>query len=116
MLCIDIEGRVLTDRPADVPTELGYVIAGLVRTAKRIRRIECRVIAAGEDLAVKFVGARLGEDLDAPIAQLVVFGGKGILVDANFANGFFGRKLAGRKAVDIKLSAVGAGGWSSQRL
>ena len=35
---------------------------------------------------MKFVGARLGEDFDSSIAQLVVFGRERILIDANLAN------------------------------
>jgi len=61
---------------------------------------------------VKFVGARFGKDLYAAIAQLVVFGGKRSLIDANLANGFLGRKLAGSKTVDIELAAVRSRGFT----
>ena len=58
----------------------------------------------------------LGEDFNASVAKLVVFRGKGILVDANFADGGFGGKLPAREAVDIDLPAIGACGGAGKRL
>ena len=37
-------------------------------------------------LSVKFVGARLGENLDASVAEFVVLDGERVLVNADFAN------------------------------
>ena len=37
-------------------------------------------------LSMIFVGAGLGENFDASVAQLVVFGGKRILIDADLTN------------------------------
>ena len=51
-----------------------------------------------------------------PKPEPVVFGREGILVDADFADGFLGRKLAAAEAIDIDLAAVGAGAGSGQRL
>ena len=53
------------------------------------------------------VGAGLCENLDAAVADLVVLRRKRILIDANFADGSLGRKLAGCEAVNVKLPAVG---------
>ena len=60
------------------------------------------------------VGPRLGENLDAAVAELVVFGRKRILIDADFADGGFWRKLACGEAVDINLAAIGAGGGAGE--
>ncbi len=54
------------------------------------------------------VGTRLGEDLDAAIAQLVVFRREGILIDANLTNRRLGRNLAAGETIDVNLAAVGA--------
>ena len=62
------------------------------------------------------IGAGLSENFDAAIAELVVFGGEGILIDANFANGGFGRKLAPGEAVNIDLTTVGTGSRTRERL
>ena len=65
---------------------------------------------------MKLIQARFGEDFDAAITQPIVFGGKRILVDANFANGSLGRECAAGKSVDIDLAAVRAGRWAGKRL
>ena len=62
------------------------------------------------------IRARLRENLDSTVTQLVVFRGKGILVNADFANGSLRRELSARKTVNIDLTAVGPGGRAGQRL
>ena len=57
-----------------------------------------------------FVRARLGENLDPAISQLVVFRRKWILIDANLADGRFRRQLSGSETVDVHLSAVRSSG------
>src|SRR5579864_3633335 len=66
--------------------------------------------------AMKFVGAWFGEDLDAAIAQLVVFRGKGILIDAHLANRLLGGKLPSAESVYIDGAAARPGGRPGQSL
>ncbi len=61
---------------------------------------------------MELLGAGLGDDLDAPVADAVVFGGKRILVYANLEDGGLGRKLAAGESIDVDLAAV----WSARRL
>ena len=65
---------------------------------------------------MEFVGAGLGEDFDPSVAQLVVFRGERILVDANLADRRLRRKLARGESVDVDLAAVRPGGRPGQRL
>ena len=65
---------------------------------------------------MELVGAGLGEDFDAPVAQLVVLRRKWVLVDADFADRRFWRKLAAGKSIDIDLPAVGACRRTGQRI
>ena len=65
---------------------------------------------------MELVTAGLGQDFDASVTELVVFRGKGILVDANFADGGFGRKLAAGKPVDIDLAAIWPSGRAGESL
>ena len=65
---------------------------------------------------MELAGARPGGDFDAPIAHLVIFGGKGILIDADFQNVGFGGKLAGGESIHVNLAAIGSGGGPRQRL
>ena len=58
---------------------------------------------------MQLVSAGLGEDLNAAKAGAIVLSGKGVLVDADFADGGLRRKLAAGEAVDVNLTAVGAG-------
>ena len=83
---------------------------------KGVARIEGGVISGGEKLAMKFVRARLGQDLDPPITQRIVLRGKRILVDANFADGRFGRQFTASKSVNVDLAAVGSRRRSGKRL
>ena len=80
------ERGFLAQRTANIAVVLSRVVGGL-GSGKRIGRVEGRVVADGEELPVVLVGTGLGEDFDAAVAKLVVFGGKRILVDADFANG-----------------------------
>ena len=57
----------------------------------RIARVPEIVGEIVTDRASKLVAARLGKDLDAAKAELVVLGRKRVRVDPNFANGVFGR-------------------------
>ena len=59
---------------------------------------------------MKLIRAGLGEDFDPAVSQPVVFGGEGILIDANLTNGRFGRQRATRESIDVDLPAIGAGG------
>ena len=62
------------------------------------------------------VGSWLGEDFDAAVTQLVVFGRKRILIDADLADGRFRRELTGRETVNVHLPAIRPGRRSGQRL
>ena len=62
------------------------------------------------------IRARLGQYLDASVAELVEFRGEGILVDSYFPDGGFRRKLSSGKAVDVNLAAVGAGRRPGERI
>ena len=73
-------------RAASVSHEKSRVVRGLAGD-EGVERIECGVVAAHHERAVQFVGAGLGEDLNAPVAELVVLRREGILVDADFADG-----------------------------
>ena len=64
--------------------------------------------------AFEFFRARLGEDFDGAIADTIVLWREGILVDADLANGVFGRQVAAAEAVDKDGAAVGAGGRSGE--
>ena len=65
-------------------------------------------------LAVELAGARPGGDFDAPIAQLVIFRGEGILIDADFQDIRFGGKLAGGESINVNLAAIGSRGGPRQ--
>ena len=65
---------------------------------------------------MKLITAGFGEHFDAAVTDFVKLGRERILVDANFTNRFFGRQLPGGEAVNVKLAAVGPGGWSSECL
>jgi hypothetical protein len=77
--------------------------------------VERGVVACDLHLAVEFVGTGLGEDLDAAIAEAVVLRGEGILIDADFADGGFGRELAAGESIDVNLAAIGTCGGAGER-
>ena len=80
------EGSFLAKRAAKVSVVLGRIVARF-RTSEGVGGIKSRIISFDEKLSVIFVGARLGEDFNAAVAQLVVFRGKRVLIDPDFANG-----------------------------
>ena len=57
---------------------------------------------------MELAGARPRGDFDAPIAQLVIFRGEGILIDADFQDIRFGGKLAGGESINVNLAAIGS--------
>ena len=59
--------------------------------------------------AMKLVGAGLGQNLDSSVAEFVEFWRERVLIDADFANGIFGRKRSAGETIDIDLSTA----WSS---
>ncbi len=65
---------------------------------------------------MELVGAGFGEDFDAPVAQFVVLRRKGVLVDADFADRRFWRKLPAGESIDINLPAAGACRRTGQRI
>jgi hypothetical protein len=67
-------------------------------------------------LAMIFIGARLGKNLDAPETHTVVFRGEGVLVYADFPNRLVGRHPPAAEAIDIDLTAIWARRRSSQYL
>src|SRR5260370_37074418 len=85
-------------------------------SSKRIATVKRRRGSREKGLAVELVGAGLGENLDAAVAELVVLRGKWILVDADFADGSFGRESSGGETVGINLTAVWAGRGAGKRL
>src|SRR5207302_7277791 len=106
----------LAECSADIAVIKDGVVGRLRGVAlERIPGIKSGIVAADHELAMQFVGTGLGENFDAAVAELVVFGGKWILIQANFANRGFRRKLPGREAVDINLAAVGTGGRACKR-
>ena len=60
--------------------------------------------------------ARFGEDLDAAVAELVIFCGEGVLIDADLTDGFLGRDLAAAEAVNENGASVRTGGWAGEGL
>ena len=62
------------------------------------------------------VRAGLGENLDAPVSQLVILRGEGILIHANFPDGGFRRKLAAGESVNVDFPAIWPGGRARQCL
>src|SRR2546430_17089021 len=65
---------------------------------------------------MKLIRSRFRQDFDAAVTKFVVFGGKGILIDSNLADGGFWRKLPGGEAVNVDLTAVRTGRRTSESL
>src|SRR5208337_2882467 len=105
----------LVDGAADVSIVELRMIAGLFG-GEGVPRVEVRGIPIHEDLAVVLAHSGLGGDLDAAIAELVVFRREGILVDPDLENRGLGRELAASEAVNIDLASVRPCRGSSQRL
>src|SRR3954469_21317437 len=53
------------------------------------------------------VGAGLREDLDSAVAEFVVLGREGVLIDANFTDRLLRGKLAAAEAIDEDGAAAG---------
>src|ERR1019366_7652822 len=85
------------------------------RRCKWIAGIKVLVISLNEALPVQLIRSRLGQYLDAAVAEFVVFGGKWILIDANLADCRLGGQLPAAEAVDVNLAAVRPGRRSCQR-
>ena len=103
---VEEEGRALSDWPSNVSVVLRCIVCRFVGSGEQIRRVKGRIIAQHKELAVIFVGSRLGEDFYAAIAEFVVFGRKRVLVDTDLANRGLRRKLTRSEPVDIHLAAV----------
>ena len=115
VLNIQKEGRLLAQRAAERSAENLLQEWSLLRGI-RIARVPDVVAEIEVHVAMKLVGSRLGENLDAAVAELVEFGRKRILVDANLANGILGRQRAAGESVDVDLAAARSGGWAGQGL
>ena len=76
------------------------------RAGDEVAGVPRRVVAAGLNMSVQLFGARLGQDLDAAVSQLVELRGKRILIDTNLADRRLGRQVAAGKAVDVNLAAA----------
>src|SRR5258708_8782759 len=100
--------RPVVERSADVALKESGVVRWFAGH-KRVQRVESRVVPAGHDHSMQAISARLGQDLNAAVTQLVVFRRERILVDSDFADRRFGMQLATRKPVNIDLAAIGAG-------
>ncbi len=74
MLGRNEERRVLLDRSAQCPVVLIAVVGRNRRLDQRIRRVELARVSLKEELPVKLVRARLGQNLDAAIAQPIILG------------------------------------------
>ena len=83
----DEKRRVLYpfDRAPNAPIELDGVIIWL-GAGEWIGRIERRIVSADLNLAVVTVGARLRKNLNAAVAEFVVFRRERIRINANLAN------------------------------
>src|SRR5262249_61289781 len=81
---------------------------------KRIGCVQSVASSLDHELSVEFVGAWLREDFNASVAELIVLGRERILIDANFPNRRFRRKLSGGETINIDLSAVGTRGRTGQ--
>ena len=105
----------LAERAADVTAEH---TAGKIRLVcgERVARVEYSITVVESQTAANFVAARLGKNFDAAETELVVFGGEGVLIDANFADGFLGRELTAAEAVDVNRAAIGSGAGPGERL
>jgi len=112
-LNVEEERGLPAQRPADVCAVLRRMIARFRRPwrqiSKRISGVKCRCRPRKKSLTVKIVCSGLGENLDSPVVEFVVFRGKRILIDADFADGSFRRERTGRKAIYVNLAAVWAG-------
>jgi hypothetical protein len=100
-------GRVLGQGTVEVTPQF----KGMVRRLggdERIAGVEIGFVDLGEVIAMPGIGARLGENLNAAEADLVILRGVGVLIHPDFADGVFRRKAAAGKSVDVEIgSGVG---------
>src|ERR1019366_894462 len=109
------EAGALAERAAEVG---GVHAAGKIRLVggDGIAGVKNAFAVVEAQAAANLVASRLGEDFDAAEAELVVFGGEGVLIDADFADGFLGRALPAAEAIDVNGAAIGSGAGSGRRL
>src|SRR5262245_9606322 len=105
----------MVDRTAEVPFDPPVNVIGL-HLRVRIAGVKKTIAVVNAELAAEFFAAGFGEDLDAAHAKPVVLGGKRVLVDADFANGTFGRQFAAAETVYEQFAAVRPGGGAGQHL
>src|SRR5215831_12406304 len=108
---VEKERGLLAEGPANAAV-VELTVVRWLGDCKRVPRVESRSVSVRHDVAVELAESWLGGDLDAAVAQLVIFRREGILVDADFQDRFLGRKLPAGKAVNINLSAAGPGRWT----
>ena len=113
-LGVEEEGRFFGDRSPQIAVENLRLVTGLAGD-ERVARVQSGIGVIEKELAMIFVGAGFGKNFDSPIAQLVIFGGKRILIHANLADRGLRRKLTAGKSIDIDLASVGARGWTGER-
>src|SRR5581483_5465708 len=101
-------GGLLAERTADV-AHGGIEIVERRLAYDRVAGVEGRCGSEASEVSLELLRAGLGDDLDAAIADAVELSRKGILVDADFKDGGFGRDLAAFEAIDIDLAAAGTG-------
>ena len=105
---VEAERGAFIDGPTEATAEEAGLVGGFVG-GKRVARVERLVREVEECVAAELVGTGLREDLDAAEADAIELGGVGVLIDADFADGRFGRDAAAGEAVDENLTAVGSG-------
>src|SRR6202166_4842799 len=79
--------RLLGQWSTDASAELRGLVTRRLHARRShfegVARIESRGVPRQKQLPVKFVRARLGKNLDSPVAEFVVLRGKRILVNSN---------------------------------
>src|ERR1039458_3357074 len=75
------------------------------RGLPRSRRFRYRPIPA-----MNLVGPRLGENVDAAIAQLVVLRREWVCIDPNLANSVFWRQITAAESINVDGATIRSGG------
>ncbi|HVW12069.1 MAG TPA: hypothetical protein VHC90_26000 [Bryobacteraceae bacterium] len=112
---IQREGCLLVQWAADFSFPLLPAIRRL-RSDEGIARVEGGIAELIEDIAMKIIGARFGEDFDTAVARSVELRGKRILIDANLPDRLFRGQPATRESVDEYLAAAGTCRRAGERL
>src|SRR6185503_20629784 len=107
---VDVEKErhlVLDYGSAKVPAVLANLKRRTLARAYRegITRVQTFIGEVEIEAAAKFVSAGTGKNIDTS-RRLIVFSREWILVDANFANGFFRRHVRAGKSIDKDLTAA----------